>query len=118
MATNEAHVLEAYWYNVALALGAPVLAAADGGADSPNVMTAATTARTKIRRIRGASLERLPRIACVVRSYPGSTDVAIAAPTCTMRWLFTALREYADAETIPDSWPLDRRALMKDGPLL
>jgi hypothetical protein len=42
--------------------------------------------------------------------------MAIAAPT-TMRWLFTALREYADAETIPDSW-LDRRASIKDGPLL
>jgi hypothetical protein len=63
MATNEAHVLEAYWYNVAFALGAPVFAAAGGGADSPKVMTAAATAGTKIRRIRGASLERRPRIA-------------------------------------------------------
>jgi hypothetical protein len=62
MATNEAHVLEAYWNNVAFPLGAPVLAAADGGADSPKVMTAAATARTKIRRIRGASLERRPEL--------------------------------------------------------
>src|SRR5689334_22957087 len=76
MATNEAHVLEAYWYNVAFALGASILAAAGGGTDSPKVMTATATARTKIRRIRGASLERRPRIACVVPSYPGSTDMA------------------------------------------
>ena len=38
IATNEAHVLEAYWYNVAFALGAPVLAAAGDGADSPKVV--------------------------------------------------------------------------------